>query len=313
MFRAKALLTMTLLCVLSGSVLADPRPMSAGDQPDPTENSQIAIVKETLDIDVRFDEMDVRATLLLENRGDMTELQVGFPCNTAPDAEIAGLSCDTKLVVKASKKAVKTKKIAAKTDENRRHWLWELSFAKNQQVEVVVSYTQPLVNDRYGIPLIGMGALTYELTTGAHWAGPIESLEMTVHIPLETVVHIAPAGYERSAGTIYWMLENVDPDEDVVVQMHPRFGSHYLGAFRAKSYKELIKAKEALAFDPDVLVKLADELEADADDVEDLLDYRTIIGQSSVVGKVSEAAIADCIRESARLIREAAQSAPEPE
>ena len=185
---SRALLRAPLVLVLlaAGRAAADPQPMSAGDLPQPIEETQIAIAREDLLIDVGAKHAEVRATLRLENRGGDAKITVGFPCDTTEYAGAHGLECKTRIAVAAD-----GKKLAArlkKTSKTRKHWIWPMRFAAGQTVTLVVSYRTRLINDRYPIPAHGMGTLYYRLATGAHWAGPIGELHMEVRLPTDATM-----------------------------------------------------------------------------------------------------------------------------
>ena len=122
--------------------------------------------------------------------------------------------------MKIGKKKLRPKKLTpGKVAES--YWAWPMSMAAGEVVELVVSYSLPLVNDNYGTPAHGMAALAYKLVTGATWAGPIRELEIVLRLPHAAVAWIAPAGYRREPGVIRWTLRDVEPDEDLVVFVAP--------------------------------------------------------------------------------------------
>ena len=75
---------------------ADPVPMSAGGQPTLIGSESVAILEETLSIEVRLHEMRVEAGLLLESQVETPNFAIGFPCSTREDPQMTGLSCKTK-------------------------------------------------------------------------------------------------------------------------------------------------------------------------------------------------------------------------
>ena len=239
---------------------ADPVPMSAGHLPMPREGTQVGILRENLSIDVRFDAMAVVAKLVLENRGAATTLPVGFPCYTHLDEDVVGLRCETELRVEVKGEPLKPEK--QPTSEDEHHWLWSIDFAPEERIEVVVRYTEPMVNERYSLPIKGMGALTYRLSTGAAWDGPIGTLDMRISLPVETITFIAPAGYEREAGFITWKLRDFEPTGDLVVTLAPYETTTYVEAFGAKTYEIYQRNKEAGAYDGARISQLAQRFEA---------------------------------------------------
>jgi hypothetical protein len=238
--------------VLGGSALADPRPMSTGSSPAPVTSEQVALVSERLSIDVTRKDAAVDAQLHLKNGGAATTLQVGFPCVKDLSDEIAGLGCATKIEV-----SIGGKRVAAK--QKNAHWIWSMHFEAGQEVDLRVTYRSPLVNDRYETPFLGMGALHYQLTTGAAWAGKIDSLHMEVRLPTDAIIGVSPAGAARAHGMLTWDLKDVEPDRDLVVLVHPIFLGRYAGVLKAETREELVKKLESGDYAKDKLAAVAAE------------------------------------------------------
>jgi hypothetical protein len=299
-----------------GAVCADPVPMSAGLVPVPQESTEVALVSEDLSVDVHFSSMDVVAKIVLENRGKAASLQVGFPClpSTGPetDPETVGLSCDTKIAVKVD--GVAQKLTRKKTSPEEHHWVWPMRFEPAKPVALEVRYTQRMVNERYGIPVQGMGALTYRLSTGARWAGPIQRLDMEVRLPVETVLYATPPGFTREPGRIRWSLASFDPKGDLAILFAPYETMVFLGAFRAKTYPEYLKLRNAGLFDGEALKKLAGSF-AKGHGPEGMygeaLNLFKIFRPLRGLPVPDQATVGACAEESAKLIAElAAQARP---
>ena len=190
-----------------------------------------------------------------------------------------------------------------KTGQDMEYWVWTTRFESQTPVRVDVSYTQPMVNDRYGLPLAGMGALTYQLSTGASWAGPIRKLNMRVSIPVETVAAIVPPGYVREAGQIHWSLTDFEPSGDLVILLTPMETSRYLSAFHAKDYATLLKNKKAGAVDRKNLQELARRLTQDYDDLyKEARFLWSVLPTLRSMPMPSSEAVRACLEESARLM-----------
>jgi len=218
---------------------ADPHPMSSGANPAPTVEAQVAMTAETLTIDIENKAAAVSAAVTLLNKGAATKLVVGFPCAVGEEAGQVDVPCKVPLKITANKKAIAAKLVRSKKSS---HWEWPMKFAADEQVDVVVKYRAPLVNDRYSVPASGMGIFTYRLTTGARWAGPIGKLDITVNHMHEALLFISPAGYKREAGRITWSLTDHEPTEEVVLIPHPSGGHRLAGSVGAKTAAEM-KAK----------------------------------------------------------------------
>jgi len=161
---------------------------------------------------------------------------IGFPCAIGDAAGQIDVPCKVPITVTARGKAVKPKLVKAKTGS---HWEWPMAFAADEQVELVVAYRAPLVNERYSVPAQGMGIFTYRLTTGALWAGKIGKLDITVNHMHEALLYVAPAGYKREAGRLTWSLTDYEPDEEVIVIPQPMSGFELAARLGAKSAAEL--------------------------------------------------------------------------
>lgn len=211
---------------LPSLALADPHPMSSGASPAPTTDTQIAMSKETLSISMELTYAQVNAAVTLDNHGPAARLQVGFPCSVGELAGAIDVPCKTPLTVTQNGKKVTAKK--KKTSKTQWHWVWPLALGEGAKAELVVSYRAPLLNDRYSLPADGMGAFTYRLTTGARWAGPISSLDITLDLHHDALLYVSPPGYTREPGRITWHLTDHEPVKEVVVFPHPTAGGRLL-------------------------------------------------------------------------------------
>jgi hypothetical protein len=227
-----------LVCalVLSRAAFADPHPMSSGATPAPTTDANVAMVAETLAIDIGLRAASVRAAVALENKGEATTLVVGFPCAVGEDAGAIDPPCKVPLAVTANGKKVK---VATKKAKTGSHWTWPMKLAAGEKVELVVSYKAPLVNERYSVPASGMGLFAYRLTTGARWAGPIGTLDITVDHMHDALLYVSPAGGKREPGRITWQLKDHEPTEEVLLIPWPRIGMGVASRAGAKSSAEL--------------------------------------------------------------------------
>ena len=89
-----------------------------------------------------------------------------------------------------------------------------MQLSKDEQVRLKLEYSAPIINERYGHKFLfsGIWFIYYPLHTGANWAGPIEGLNISVAIPVETIVQIGPPGHVRKPGLIEWHLSNYEPE-----------------------------------------------------------------------------------------------------
>jgi hypothetical protein len=229
------------LVLLPAVALADPHPMSSGANPAPTTDAQVAMTAETLTIDMDPKSAAVRAAVTLVNQGAATKLVVGFPCAVGDDAGQIDVPCKVPLKVTARGKPVAAKLVKKANP----HWEWPMQLSAGEQVELVVAYKAPLVNDRYNPPAQGMGIFTYRLTTGARWANKIGKLDITVNHMHEALLFVSPAGYKREPGRLTWSLTDYEPDEEVIVMPHPIMGFAVAGMMGAKTSADMQKKIEA--------------------------------------------------------------------
>ena len=221
--------------LLPAVALADPHPMSSGANPAPTVDAQVAMTAETLTIDMDPKAAAVRAVITLANQGPATKLVVGFPCAQGEAGGQIDVPCKVRLEIKARGKAVAAKLVKAKAGA---HWEWPMQFAAAEQVELVVAYKAPLVNERYDPPAQGMGIFTYRLTTGARWANKIGKLDITVNHMHEALWFVSPAGYKREPGRLTWTLTDYEPTEEVIVMPEPELGDFLAEKTGAKTSAE---------------------------------------------------------------------------
>ena len=301
-----------LLLLLTSVAAADPQPMTSGGQVAPTTSTEIAIAREDLAIDVGFEEMEVDATLILENRGEAKALDVGFPCDVKPGPLVTGLGCQTRLDVSIDGRPVTQRLV--KTGATTRNWVWPMRFARGQSVRLEVHYLSPMHNDRYERGVDGMGSFYYRLRTGASWAGRIGELNMVVTVPSEGLVNVEPAGYVRTRGTLTWHLTDFEPESDLVVDFGVYYASLYVAIVGGdRPYADFVRARDADDFSARRMTSLAQRWRAQADAI-----YRSLIlldeaerRQVGLPPPVEKAARA-CIQESARALEAEAVRARQP-
>lgn len=282
-------------------------PVAAGANPRPLDSDQVALSSEVLRLELGFRTLQVQAELVLKNQGPATKLTVGFPCLEGGGDDVAGLDCRTPLEVRVQ--GVKQRpRLQQPAPTGSGYWTWSMELQAGEEQTVEVRYTTRLHNDRYPTPLAGLGAIYYRLVTGARWAGPIGKLEIDVALPVETVLHVAPAGYTRTPGHIHWSLTSYEPREDVVVSLHPLFTGPYLDVFLAKDEKMLAQSRSQGRFDRERLAVVAQRLRQSLDwTVEFAQEFRTLIAaRHELPPTLPPDEVRRCTEESARLIEQEA-------
>lgn len=296
-----------LVCgvVLSPAALADPHPMSSGATPAPVTDANIAMVAETLTIDIGLRAASVRAAVTLENKGDATSLVVGFPCAVGEDAGAIDPPCKLPLAVTANGKRLKV--ATKKTTKTQSHWTWPMKLAAAEKVELVVTYKAPLVNERYSVPASGMGLFAYRLTTGARWAGPIGTLNITVDHMHDALLYVSPAGGKREPGRITWQLKDHEPTEEVLLIPYPRIGMSVATGAGAKTSAELRAKIAAGDVEKAKLEALAKEMAKDGPEL--AKQWLPTISQVSKVPLPAPDRVDATIKESVELVKAMAANA----
>jgi hypothetical protein len=247
----KAAFKMCFFCTLLSTVLstsyADPIPLLTGKPLQALKKTDVKIVEEELNITLTLDQMKVRAVFLFKNPGGQTSFQVGFPCEPVM-ASMAGMNCQSPLKVTIRGKEV-IAKIKAVTEYGR-CWVWDMQLSKEEQVRLELEYSAPIVNERYEHEPVfsGIWFIYYPLHTGANWGGPIEGLNISVTIPVETIVQIGPPGHVRKPGLIEWHLSNYEPKDDLFIVMAPQQTSRYIGEFPSANRRTDLDRKRLLDF-----------------------------------------------------------------
>ena len=277
--------------------------MSSGANPAPTVDAQVAMTAETLTIDMDPKAAAVRAVITLDNQGPATKLVVGFPCAPGAEGGQIDVPCKVPLKITARGKAVAAKLVKAKAGA---HWEWPMQFAAAEQVELVVAYKAPLVNDRYDPPAQGMGIFTYRLTTGARWANKIGKLDITVNHMHEALLFVSPAGYTRTPGRLTWSFTDYEPDEEVIVMPHPIVGFAVAGMMGAKTAADMQKKIEAGDFKKADVERVLESFQRDTDSLDRWL---PMISQLGGVAAPAKARVTAVIAETVKALEALAQRA----
>ena len=214
-----------LALFISHAAGADPHPFSLGAGAGPKSPVEIALVKESLAIRVGLRSADVTADIDLQNQGLAHAFEVGFPCENGVKAQSqVALDCGTPIRVTVNGKRRETTK---REVNGACEYVWKMEFAAGQRTKLRVAYTTRLVNDRYDAPMYGALLLLYRLSTGADWAGPIKTLDMTVQLPTDAIAWIGPPGYTRTPKQIEWHLTDYEPTSELMILFHPEFIGYF--------------------------------------------------------------------------------------
>lgn len=305
--RRVALSLLATLLLSTPVAGADPMPMTAGVQPVPAVDSEVVLLLEDLRITVGFEQAEVQARFRFRNEGPERTLQVGFPCTPKLEGPMSTLYCKMPLEVRVEGRHVKPRRLPPSKGSSEGHWVWPMVFGASKDVDLDLRYTTPLVNERYGLPLSGMAMLHYRLATGARWAGPIHKLEIEVQLPLETLAHIWPPGYEREPGRLRWRLRDVEPSHDLALFTYPMLNGAFLGALRAKSASGVRQALREGKYDGQRLVALAQRMRSELPELAEQVAFFARISQRGRQLHVPQPEeVRRCALESIRLLEDLA-------
>ena len=237
---------LVLLSLSFAPALADIAPdPEFGQSLAPIEKTSVAMTAEEVDITLKADAVAVRAVFHLENTGDATKLDVGFPdvvwpSNYSSNGPPKGVSSrrlrefiarvDGDVVAHSHRYIRSSESPFAKDrrsgDEDA--WLlagwmlWDMSFEPGQKRKVEVTYRVPY-QETYAPTLLGARTFTYVLKTGAAWKGPIGKALIAVGFTGGiTALHVrvlSPAGVLETEDGLLWEFSDLEPAEDVRIEI----------------------------------------------------------------------------------------------
>ncbi len=206
----------------------------------PREQTKVAMTAETVFIRLTPEKAFVRAVFHLENTGEATALEVGFPDAVVPGSSsrdegpqsVAWLYVHD-FVAKVDGQTVEHRpRFLQRKDSpferpapgKENQWLfagwliWDMTFEHGQKHRVQVDYWVPY-QARHEVSLLGTRSFTYILRTGAPWQGAIGKATITVScengLTRQRLSEIKPAGFTESKNGIRWVFADLEPTEDV--------------------------------------------------------------------------------------------------
>jgi hypothetical protein len=206
----------------------------------PREQTKVTMTAETVFIRLTPEKALVRAVFHLENTGEATALEVGFPDAVAPGSgsrekgpqSVAWLYVHD-FVAKVDGQTVEHRpRFLQRKDSpfekpppgKENQWLfagwliWDMNFERGQKHRVQVDYWVPY-QARHEVSLLGAQSFTYILRTGAPWQGSIGKATITVScendLTRERLSEIRPAGCTEIKNGIRWVFKDLEPTEDV--------------------------------------------------------------------------------------------------
>ena len=245
------------LCLLSFPARCDvaPDPMSGGISivtPGKT-NTEIALVHNTVKLQISPKLCKTRAFFRLRNTGPQTELEVGFPL--IRDQNVADFTVFIDDERQAHEDRAEARKTPIGQPYTQRWKVWRMAFDEGQTRLVEVRYSNPpslgytlkLKLDTgfnfypfywearttgrdydladYGFAesaklseLVTIKMVKYILITGSYWKGPIERCRVEAdiqHLPTDSLIEIRPPAHSFSSRQVVWEWKNTDPVRNV--------------------------------------------------------------------------------------------------
>lgn len=226
-----AVLTCVGLLALSTYVQADSGSFEGhGESVYPLYNTQVEMVAETVYIyKITNIKWQAECTFWFHNTGDDCVVQMGFPdfpsgidegkrawrYNHGSIKDFACSMDDT--TVRYELKLGLRNPLDSTSPEYPRVYVWNASFKNNQVRKVYTSYTFKGDLDGY------YQTIQYVLRTGALWKGAIGTGVIRVDIDSldrTCIEKVRPEGYSYSGNSIVWKFTQLEPDEDISIQIN---------------------------------------------------------------------------------------------
>jgi hypothetical protein len=204
---------------------ADAAPLTAVGvdlTPLPGAVPPVRMRREEVDIHVFRGFAVVEAVFELENEGDATELDVGFPCLqasstwTPPTGALSGFHVE----VDGRPAPSDVRRLENKAFP---FWMaWRQRFPARATARVAVRYWTALADYRG----VSRAPFFYVLRTGRFWKGAIGEAVVRVHaagVPLSAIREATPGGYavDKAAKQLVWTFRDLVPDQDVCLLVSP--------------------------------------------------------------------------------------------
>lgn len=243
-----------LLELFGGFVLADvaPDPITGGVtiMPQQDKETDIALIREEVFIDVWKESIKVKAIFALQNTGGDKKLVVGFPYSYVDElmnfrANIQGLD----LLVRDD--AVTTADESIQDKKYTTYWkTWDMVFPKDSTQIVQIDYfsvppsysaqNYQMTTTEFSSWYAGSEKedienklkqfeVSYVLTTGAAWKGGIGQahIRLILHdLGTDQIEEFSPQNGVTVRDGIDWVFENFEPNENIYVSILPNIKKH---------------------------------------------------------------------------------------
>jgi hypothetical protein len=217
----------TLMVALSPVVVADDHEAAFdGEQIVPIQSTSIRMARERVEVFVEWPDATAAHALfrvcaefvLVNDSPAARSILISFP----------GSYVDSGFARFVDGRAAQTTRHKAK---DGRTWAYtsRVRFGPRQCRTVRVKYVG--ASDAFSAgPFEGRWA--YLLRTGALWKGRIDEIRVVVHFPMymprggvgpfdASALRLSPKGYQANGQTVTWLLRNVEPREDIVIDCDP--------------------------------------------------------------------------------------------
>jgi hypothetical protein len=131
---------------------------------------------------------------------------------------------------------------------------------------------------------------------------------MTVEMPTDALVHIAPAGYTREHGRVEWKLTDYEPRDDLAITVHPMYLGRAAAGVRADDRASFAAAIAKGEVKKDALRKAAGEMRKETAELVRFASwFHDVAGKKIGLPAPAEADVRACVEQSIALIEDAAK------
>lgn len=198
------------------------------------QHPSVRMVSEVVTVRIVDGKSYVHCEFVFRNEGKATTVKMGFPEHAWGGGDggafmrIKGFKTwvDGKTTKVAYKPANNTRPKISGGEEYKAWYVKDVRFAKGQTRKVVDEYYAKLGSEGgAGSPYDKISIFDYVLKTGSTWKGPIGKAVVIVDASTMTPycdINAGPAGYSNRGGILTWSLVNIEPKDDIHVELLPR-------------------------------------------------------------------------------------------
>lgn len=202
-----------------------------------TSHPSVRMVNEIVTIRMTAKSVKVHCEFLFRNEGKACTVKMGFPEDYASNGEAGSLgrlhgfrsSVDGRPVHCKYKRGKLVSDDTRQSEKQRSWYVKDVAFGAGQTRTVTDDYTTDL-----GVAASAgeteyqeSRSFTYILRTGASWKGPICTARIivdTTRVPVDRYnLAFSPKGFEIAKGIVSWTLTNVEPKQDISIDLVARY------------------------------------------------------------------------------------------